>query len=102
MGSATLEGADSSTRGGGWGHGTVSGVVHGQVRHAVHRRASPCTTLCSRVALTYSCTCAGVQHSRPSCTHAHAAVQQVLCLAQIEAREVEGLGHDGGAAVVGA
>ena len=35
-------------------------------------------------------------------THAHAAVQEVLCLAQIEAGEVEGLGHDGGAAVVGA
>ena len=35
-------------------------------------------------------------------SHAHAAVQEVLCLAQIEAGEVESLGHDAGAAVVGA
>ena len=35
-------------------------------------------------------------------SHAHAAVQEVLCLAQIEAGEVEGFGHDGCAAVMGA
>ena len=87
VGSASLEAADSSNRGSGWGRGTMNGMVHAQVQHAVHRRAPR--------------RAAGGPHAH-SKSHAHAAVQEVLCLAQIEAGEVESLGHDGGAAVVGA